>query len=404
MAKASFIMTLLIFHGCLVCHDSATTTYIASSPNTTVGVREITTAAVATTYIVPAVAVTTTADGGGVSSTTAGGGEVTTTVASEGNVIATSTTTGGVTTSAVSGDGVTTTGVVGGGVTTTAGEETATSVTSSAVVGSEGTNTAVTGGDVSTTGGAVTSTASVSVIAITTTGIGATTSTGGGGQTSSAVDGGEVSPTTTQTAPPPSSVYVDNRPGPEVSLTVTVTTDCSGSKLAGLNQTMTNGILIIYKGTPYRLKGVKATSVTCISQFKGIYTLLFYRVGSGSGSTIEGVFKVRLQQGDFGNSITANNTVYTFEFQGVDIKQTPKSGECERVCCDGAGGEMLVEVTCSPEDKCAGADVSVRKDKGYCSGESKAYCECSKGLQDLPSVALITVLGLASLMKSIFSL
>lgn len=65
---------------------------------------------------------------------------------------------------------------------------------------------------------------------------------------------------------------------------------------------------------------------------------------------------------------------------------------------------MLVEVTCSPEDKCAGADVSDRKDKGYCPGESKAYCECSKGLQDLPSVALITVLGLASLMKSIFSL
>lgn len=452
MAKVSFIMTLLIFHGCLFCHDSATTTYITSSPTTTAGEEGTTSAAVATTSIVSSDVVnatpggdgvssttagggevTTTADGGGVSSTTAGG-EVTTTVASEGNVIATSTTTGGVTTSAVFGDGVTTTGVVGGGVTTTgdaaggvttsavsgdgvattgvvgrgvtttAGEETATSVTSSAVVVSEGTNTAVTGGDVSTTGGAVTSTASVSVIATTTTGIGATTSTAGGGETSSAVDGGEVSPTTTQTAPPPSSVYVDNRPGPEVSLTVTVTTDCSDSKLASLNQTMTNGILIIYKGTPYRLKGVKATSVTCISQFKGIYTLLFYRVGSSSGSTIEGVFKVRLEQGDFGNSITASNTVYTFEFQGVDIKRTPKSGECGRVCCDGAGGELLIELTCSPPQNCTGVDVSVRKEKGYCPGESKAYCECSNGSQDLPSFALITVLGLASLMKSIFLL
>lgn len=434
MAKVSFIMTLLIFHGCLFCHDSATTTYIASSPTTMAGVEGTTTAAVANTSIVSADVVNATAGGGGVSSTTAGSGEVTTTVASEGNVIATSTTTGGVTTSAVFGDGVTTTGVVGGGVTTTgdaaggvttsavsgdgvattgvvgrgvtttAGEETATSVTSSAVVVSEGTNTAVTGGDVSTTGGAVTSTASVSVIATTTTGIGATTSTAGGGETSSAVDGGEVSPTTTQTAPPPSSVYVDNRPGPEVSLTVTVTTDCSDSKLASLNQTMTNGILIIYKGTPYRLKGVKATSVTCISQFKGIYTLLFYRVGSSSGSTIEGVFKVRLEQGDFGNSITASNTVYTFEFQGVDIKRTPKSGECGRVCCDGAGGELLIELTCSPPQNCTGVDVSVRKEKGYCPGESKAYCECSKGSQDLPSFALITVLGLASLMKSIFLL
>ncbi|XP_022804844.1 uncharacterized protein LOC111342071 [Stylophora pistillata] len=167
---------------------------------------------------------------------------------------------------------------------------------------------------------------------------------------------------------------------------------------------MTNGILIIYKGTPYRLKGVKATSVTCISQFKGIYTLLFYRVGSGSGSTIEGVFKGRLQQGNFGNSITASNTVYTFEFQGVDIKRTPKSGECERVCCNGAGGEMLIKITCAPVDSCAGLDFSERKENGYCPGESKASCKCSKGLQDLPSVALITVLGLASLMKSIFSL
>ena len=75
----------------------------------------------------------------------------------------------------------------------------------------------------------------MSVIAATTTGIGggvtastvggggatisavgtseAATSAVGGGETTSAVDVREVSPTSTQTAPPTTSVYVDKRPG-----------------------------------------------------------------------------------------------------------------------------------------------------------------------------------------------
>lgn len=61
------------------------------------------------------------------------------------------------------------------------------------------------------------------------------------------------------------------------------------------------------------------------------------------------------------------------------MKTTPKSGECDKICCNGAGGEMLVEVTCTPVDKCAGVDLSDRKDDGYCPGGSKPYCKCSKG-------------------------
>lgn len=73
-----------------------------------------------------------------------------------------------------------------------------------------------------------------------------------------------------------------------------------------------------YKESIFRLKGVGATRVICNSALVGTYTLSFYRVGS-SGSTIEAVFKAGLQQGDFGNSVTANNTKYTFEFQGTSF-------------------------------------------------------------------------------------
>lgn len=75
-------------------------------------------------------------------------------------------------------------------------------------------------------------------------------------------------------------------------------------------------------------------------------------------------------------------TLRNFDFDflvGVVIEVKPKSGECERVCCDGQGGEMTVERVCTPSDKCHGFDTSDKEDKGYCPGETNAYCECSKG-------------------------
>lgn len=458
MAKVAFILTVMIFQGCLFCRDSATTTSIAPSPTTTTedsattasftpspavtsGGGETTTAAVTPTV---AGETTTSTTGGGVSATTesgevvttsAAGGGVTTTSAAGGGGVTTTSVGGGVTTSAVSSGDVTNTGVVVGEVTTTgnvAGEATATTVaggeaTTSAVVGSEVTSSAVTGGDVTTTGaagGAVTNTAAMSVIAATTTGIGggvtastvvgggatisavgtseAATSAVGGGETTSAVDGREVSPTSTQTAPPTTSVYVDKRPGASVSLSLKITIDCSDAISVTLNATIITALLKLYNSAGFRLGGVEAKNVICDSTFQGTYMLSFY-VGGPSNLTIEKVFENGLQQGVFGNVIKAENTVSTFEFQGVVIEVTPKSGECERVCCDGQGGEMIVERVCTPSDKCHGFDTSEKEDKGYCPGESKAKCKCSKGLQDLPSFALITVLGLASLMKSLFS-
>ncbi|XP_058945570.2 mucin-22 isoform X2 [Pocillopora verrucosa] len=461
MAKVAFILTVMIFQGCLFCRDSATTASVTPSPAVTSGVGETTTAAVTPTVAgetttsttgggVSATTesgevVTTSAAGGGVTTTSAaGGGGVTTTSAAGGGGVTTTsvgggvTTTsvgGGVTTSAVSSGDVTNTGVVVGVVTTTrnvAGEATATTVaggeaTTSAVVGSEVTSSAVTGGDVTTTGaagGAVTNTAAMSVIAATTTGIGggvtastvvgggatisavgtseAATSAVGGGETTSAVDGREVSPISTQTAPPTTSVYVDKRPGASVSLSLKITIDCSGAISVTLNATIITALLKLYNSAGFRLGGVEAKNVICDNMFQGTYMLSFY-VGGPSNLTIEKVFENGLQQGVFGNDIKAENTVSTFEFQGVVIEVTPKSGECERVCCDGQGGEMIVERVCTPSDKCHGFDTSEKEDKGYCPGESKAQCKCSKGLQDLPSFALITVLGLASLMKSLFS-
>lgn len=357
MAKVSLIWTLLIFHGCLFRHGSTTTIYITPSPATMVGGEKTTTAAVATTVIVPGVAETTTAVGGGVSFTTAGG-EVSNT--------------------AISGE-----------VTTT-------------LVGE---------GDVTTTGGTVTNTASVGVIP--TTGIGGrVTSIVGGRETSSTVDKSVVSPTSTPTGPPsstsigipPCSISVDIRVGlgPVVLFSLKVKVDCSGGKLKVLTDIVIAGLLKISIKAEFRPCGVEVKSATCNSLFEGKF-MLSLQAGGPSGVTIEQVFKDGLQQGAFGDDIRTDNTVYTLEFQGVDIKKTPKPGECERVCCDGAGGEMLVNVTCTPADKCTGIDLSDRKDDGYCPGDPKAYCECSKGLQHLPSFALIVALGLTSLMKSIFS-
>ena len=61
---------------------------------------------------------------------------------------------------------------------------------------------------------------------------------------------------------------------------------------------------------------------------------------------------------------------------GITISYKPKSGECDRVCCNGAGGPLTVEGSCSPTDKCAGIELADKQEDGHCPGESKGTCKC----------------------------
>ena len=60
----------------------------------------------------------------------------------------------------------------------------------------------------------------------------------------------------------------------------------------------------------------------------------------------------------------------------------PKAGQCQQVCCDGAGGELTVVPECSPADKCEGIVLPPeKKEDGHCPGKAKSTCtvECKEG-------------------------
>ena len=59
---------------------------------------------------------------------------------------------------------------------------------------------------------------------------------------------------------------------------------------------------------------------------------------------------------------------------GVTLKYSPKDGQCEAICCNGAGGELTVELDCKPSDKCEGIYKDEKKEKGHCPGESIGTC------------------------------
>ncbi|XP_020630905.1 transmembrane domain-containing protein DDB_G0287209-like, partial [Orbicella faveolata] len=53
---------------------------------------------------------------------------------------------------------------------------------------------------------------------------------------------------------------------------------------------------------------------------------------------------------------------------------TPKDGQCQAVCCDGAGGALTVERKCTPTDKCKGIEPDEKEEDGHCPKESKGTC------------------------------
>ena len=68
--------------------------------------------------------------------------------------------------------------------------------------------------------------------------------------------------------------------------------------------------------------------------------------------------------------------IFWLQFNVGVITYKPKSGECDRVCCNGPGGALTVEGSCSPTDKCAGIKPADKQETGHCPGESKDTCKC----------------------------
>ena len=59
---------------------------------------------------------------------------------------------------------------------------------------------------------------------------------------------------------------------------------------------------------------------------------------------------------------------------GVTLKYSPKAGQCQAICCDGAGGELTVEQVCTPDNKCEGIEPDEKLEDGHCPGDDKATC------------------------------
>ena len=61
------------------------------------------------------------------------------------------------------------------------------------------------------------------------------------------------------------------------------------------------------------------------------------------------------------------------------MEYRPKSGECQRVCCRGAGGPIILIQICIPSNKCQGFSPKEKTESGHCPNEEKGTCQCDEG-------------------------
>jgi len=167
-------------------------------------------------------------------------------------------------------------------------------------------------------------------------------------------------------------------------------------------------IKVLYEGEGFQIKLVVIQSTSCTSRLTITIQLSFY-TGIPPGKTIKGVFQDALKDGKITN-LTESNTIYNITFTGITLasEYTPKDGQCQAVCCDGAGGALTVERKCTPTDKCKGIEPDEKEEDGHCPKESKGTCsdicddEGSGGIHNSPSYALVTLLAIAAFTKTIF--
>ena len=65
-------------------------------------------------------------------------------------------------------------------------------------------------------------------------------------------------------------------------------------------------------------------------------------------------------------------------FAGVEITFNIKDGECQRVCCDAAGGHVKMVSSCESQtasnSSCEGFKSEEKEEKGHCPGEAEDLC------------------------------
>ena len=87
-----------------------------------------------------------------------------------------------------------------------------------------------------------------------------------------------------------------------------------------------------------------------------------------------------------------------------NITYNIKEGECERVCCDGAGGHVKMIPTCKSDDSCCSKE---KEEDGHCPGEPNDLCSstcdgdssASSVQVQCPSFALVGLLAVATFFK-----
>jgi len=173
-----------------------------------------------------------------------------------------------------------------------------------------------------------------------------------------------------------------------------------------LKANLTTNVKNVYKDKAV-VHTVDLINSTCISSQKYVFVYINVTFVKGSimaGEIIEEVLKAEISD-NLLVDLPVSGTQYKVTFTGVNLDYIIKDGECKRVCC-GAGGEVVLERTCSPSVRCEGIAMKTKKDAGHCPGESKATCKdvvCGdpdKACSSLtPSFALFLLLTVASFLK-----
>ncbi|XP_068725045.1 uncharacterized protein [Montipora capricornis] len=94
-------------------------------------------------------------------------------------------------------------------------------------------------------------------------------------------------------------------------------------------------------------------------------------------------------------------------YTGLDIKFTVRDGECGRVCCDGPGGQVKLDVDCTATSSDASCDniPNTIEEEDHCPNEPYDSCSsvCNQGNQAgfiySPSLAILILLAVASFLK-----
>ncbi|XP_078363947.1 uncharacterized protein LOC144648195 [Oculina patagonica] len=210
-------------------------------------------------------------------------------------------------------------------------------------------------------------------------------------------------PTTEPTTEPPVKPTTSpSEKSPRVTCGLTVRIDCSGGNLqVRFGDGIVPDIIAALKIAAFFLEHWILRGISCNSPLRMEIDMSFYSP-IPEGKTIQGVFEEALQNGSIRN-LTTNNTEATFTFVGTNITYEPKVGQCKQVCCDGAGGEMIVVPVCTPADKCEGNRLPAeKKEGGHCPGDSKGTCteKCEDGgIHNSPNFAVVILLAIATIVN-----